>query len=69
MWLSPRLAWRRRQLRKQAVPLDGQPLTDREQFELEAARYALIDEEGTRRVAVAEEAVELLAADLYKGGK
>jgi hypothetical protein len=62
MWLSPGLAWRRRRLRHQPVPCDGRPLTDAEVYELERARFALIDEDGTRRVAVDEEAAERFAA-------
>ena len=63
MWLSPRLAWRRHRLRNQPVPRDGRPLSDTEHYLLGVARLALIDEEGTRRVAVEEEGAEMLAAD------
>lgn len=62
MWLPPRLAWRRWRRRNQPVPVDGHPLSAAERFELEAAWFALIDEEGTRRVAPDAEAAEMLAA-------
>lgn len=65
MWLSPRLALRRRRLRKQEVPQDGCPLSEHERAELDRAWFALIDEEGTRRVAHEEEAAEMAA----KGGE
>lgn len=64
MWLSPRLALRRWQLKHQQVPRDGRPLSHQELAGLDRAWFALIDEEGTRRVAHEEEAAEMAA----KGG-
>lgn len=69
MRLSPRLAWRKWRRRKWTVPLDGRPLSEREQSELEAARAALLDEEGTRRVAAEAAVFEMLAADMGGGAE
>lgn len=68
-WLPPRLAWCRWRLRKQPVPVDGLPLSETERFELDTAWFALIDEEGTRRVAPDAEAAEMLAAPEERGGE
>lgn len=67
MWLPPRLAWRRFRLRKQAVPCDGRPLTNTELYVLGKITFALLDEDGSKRVAAIENetaanAAEILAA-------
>lgn len=69
MWLSPRLWRRKRQLRHQPVPCDGEPLTGAECYQLEVAAFALIDEEGTRRVAKEAARAETLAAAEEWGGE
>lgn len=66
--LPLRLAWRRWRLRNQAVPAYGRPLTDAEALAFAVARNRYGDEEGTRQIAAHEQATELLAADLYRGG-
>jgi hypothetical protein len=68
MWLPPRLAWQRRRLRNQPVPRRGRPLSNRELYLLDRAWFALIDEDGTRRVAVAERDMSAFAAEVLAGG-
>lgn len=68
MILSPRLWWRKRQLRNEPVPSGGRPLSDTEVLQLAVAAHALADKEGRRRVALDEEGAELIAADKNGGG-
>lgn len=68
MTLTPRLAWRKWRLRNQPVPRDGKPLSATEAAWLDWALFGLLDEEGTRRLAVDEEAAELRAAAGNGGG-
>lgn len=67
MWLPPRLALRRWQLRYQAVPRDGRPLTNKELYKLGKIALALLDECGTRRLALFEEGAEIRAAAENEG--
>lgn len=69
MWLSPRLAWRKRQMGRRPARRDGPALSDREQFEFEfeKARLAFWDEEGSRRVAHLAEEKALVARDVLGG--
>ena len=67
MILSPRLRWRLWKFRNHPVPGDGQPLTGTECYWLEVAAFALLDCEGTRRVALDEAAAEMHAAGGNEG--
>jgi len=67
MRLPPRLAWRRHRLRKQAIRQDGQPLSEDERAELEFALFALLDEDGTKRVASLERDAARCAAEVLAG--
>lgn len=72
MWLPPRLAWRRFRLRRQAVPRDGRPLANTELYFLGKVAFALLDEDGSKRVAAIEKdaaasAAEILAAAENEG--
>ena len=60
--IDPRLWLAKRRLRNEPVPSDGRPLSGTEAYLLEVAGFALLDKEGTRRVALDEEGAELLAA-------
>jgi len=69
MWLPPRLAWRRWRLRKQAVPRRGRPLSNRELYLLDRAWFALIDEDGSKRVAAIEDDMAAFAAEVLAAAK
>jgi hypothetical protein len=62
MALSPRLALKRWRLRHQPVPRDGKPLGVTEWSWFNFAEFAMKDTEGTRRLAVTEDAAEMRAA-------
>ncbi len=64
MALTPRLAWRKWRLRKQAVEPDGKPLTAGEVYLLGKAEFALLDDCGSRRAAVEEDVAVMLAEAL-----